>query len=569
MAASRLSSLLILLALSVSPTLFALAQEETNQFSYNGFRGANLRINGIANIHPNGLLQLTNTSKQQIGHAFFPSPLHFNTSSSNNNSSPPPFSFSTTFVFAMVPETPMRGGHGIAFAISPSLEFTGVIATQYLGLFNSTTIGLSSNHLFAMELDVVRNPEFNDINDDHVGVDINNLTSIQSAPAAYFSEHEGRNESLELISGKPMQVWIDYDHPKKQLNVTLAPTGILKPVQPLLTTSVDLSSVLLDSMYVGFSSSTGSVASNHYILGWSFNRSGIAQSLHTSQLPSLPAPRTSKTKLELRIMIPLLSVGALLVAISATVFVIRKRYEEVREDWEQQYGPQRFTYKDLYKATKGFKDKELLGSGGFGRVYKGVIRSSNQQVAVKKVSHDSKQGMKEFVAEIASMGRLRHRNLVQLLGTGRATTSSDVFAFGTFMLEVACGRKPVELEKSNEQLVLVDWVSGCWKRGVILETADHRLGGGYVEQEMELVLMLGLLCTQRIPEARPSMRQIVQYLDGNASLPQIPLHGEGVDLISTSNGPSRDHSLQVMMSTSKDISSFSFSDCDSILSTGR
>ncbi|GMY19914.1 L-type lectin-domain containing receptor kinase IV.1-like, partial [Fagus crenata] len=66
--------------------------------------------------------------------------------------------------------------------------------------------------------------------------------------------------------------------------------------------------------------------------------------------------------------------------------------------------------------TKGFSDKELIGKGGFGKVFKGKLPSSNVQIAVKKVSHDSKQGMKEFVAEIISMGRLRHRNLVQLLG---------------------------------------------------------------------------------------------------------------------------------------------------------
>ena len=107
----------------------------------------------------------------------------------------------------------------------------------------------------------------------------------------------------------------------------------------------------------------------------------------------------------------------LIIIISGAVYILRrKKYEELREDWEQEYGPHRFAYNDLYQANKGFKDKELLGHGGFGKVYRGVLPSSSTQVAVKKVSHDSKQGMKEFVAEIASMGKLRHRNLVQLLG---------------------------------------------------------------------------------------------------------------------------------------------------------
>ncbi|KAK0605077.1 hypothetical protein LWI29_022532 [Acer saccharum] len=77
---------------------------------------------------------------------------------------------------------------------------------------------------------------------------------------------------------------------------------------------------------------------------------------------------------------------------------------------------QRISYKSLYEATKGFKDKEVIGQGGFGKVYKGVLPSSNERIAIKRVTHDSGQRMKQFVAEIVSMGRLRHRNLVQLRG---------------------------------------------------------------------------------------------------------------------------------------------------------
>ncbi|XP_048233503.1 L-type lectin-domain containing receptor kinase SIT2 isoform X3 [Ricinus communis] len=632
-------SLSILFTLFVHSKPLAFAQE-ADQFIYNGFNGANLSLNGAANIHPNGLLELTNTSHQQIGHAFFPFPLHFN-SSLSNNSRTSLVSFSTNFVFAMVPESPGLDGHGLAFAISPSLEFKGAIATQYLGLFNSTTIGLSSNHLLAIELDTVKNPEFGDIDGNHVGVDVNNLTSIQSVSASYFSETEEKNKSLELTSGRPMQMWIDYDEMEKLLNVTLAPIERMKPEKPLLSTNIDLSALLLESMYVGFSASTGSVSSNHYILGWSFNRSGQAQSLDPSKLPSLPQERKSRGKLAMKIMLPLVIVIVLLMTISATIYIMRKRYEEIREDWEQQYGPQRFSYKDLYKATKGFKDKELLGCGGFGKVYRGTLPSSNVEVAVKKVSHDSRQGMKEFVAEIASMGRLRHRNLVQLLGycrrkgelflvydhmpngsldkflfsnekpnidwvrryqiikgvasalyylheeweqvvlhrdvkasnvlldadlngrlgdfglaklydhgstpqtthvvgtlgylapelttTGKATTSSDVFAFGIFMLEVACGRKPVKSERPPEEVILVDWVLECWERGNILGTIDPRLEDSYVAEETELVLKLGLLSTQRIPTARPTIRQVMQYLDGNATLPQISLYNAGKD----------------------------------------
>ncbi|KAF3454654.1 hypothetical protein FNV43_RR05102 [Rhamnella rubrinervis] len=588
-----------LIILCVSVFHFSLAQDE-NQFIYNGFHGANLHLDGIAKVHPNGLLQLTNISKQSLGHAFYRSPLSFSTSSSGSISR---LSFSTSFVFAIVPESPNLGGHGLAFTISPSMNFSQAVLSQYLGLFNSSNDGLSANHVLAVELDTISSPEFKDIDDNHVGVDVNSLKSVESAPTTYFSSEEMKNISLELISGNPMQLWIDYDEAQQTLNVTVAPVRIPKPNRPLLSKPLDLSRIALEYMYVGFSSSTGTLASDHYILGWSFNKSGLAQNLEISKLPSLPQRKRSQK---------------------------RKRYEEVCEEWESEYGPQRFSYKNLYKATKGFKERQLLGAGGFGKVYRGTLATSNEQVAVKKVSHDSKQGMKEFVAEIACMGRLRHRNLVQLLGycrrrgelllvydympngsldkflfsnenqiligfkeweqvvlhrdvkasnvlldadlngrlgdfglarlydhgsepqttrvvgtvgylapelarTGKATTSSDVFAFGTFLLEVACGRRPIELHRVPEEEILVDWVLECWKRGGIRDASDPKLEGNYLAEEMELVLKLGLLCSQSMPAMRPNMRQVMQYLGGNATLPDMQLDSVSIDAFTESN----------------------------------
>jgi serine/threonine protein kinase len=66
------------------------------------------------------------------------------------------------------------------------------------------------------------------------------------------------------------------------------------------------------------------------------------------------------------------------------------RYAELKEDWEVDFGPQRFSFKDLYNATEGFKNKNLLGVGGFGKVYKGVLKSSKLEIVVKRVSHESR-----------------------------------------------------------------------------------------------------------------------------------------------------------------------------------
>ncbi|CAM0948993.1 unnamed protein product [Alopecurus aequalis] len=79
-------------------------------------------------------------------------------------------------------------------------------------------------------------------------------------------------------------------------------------------------------------------------------------------------------------------------------------------------GPRRFSYEELTAATDNFSDNRALGRGGFGSVYRGFLSDMNREVAVKKVSETSRQGWKEFVAEVSIISRLRHRNLVQLIG---------------------------------------------------------------------------------------------------------------------------------------------------------
>jgi hypothetical protein len=56
----------------------------------------------------------------------------------------------------MVPHLENLGGHGIAFTISPSTDFTHALANGYLGLFNDSNNGLPTNHILAIELDTVR-----------------------------------------------------------------------------------------------------------------------------------------------------------------------------------------------------------------------------------------------------------------------------------------------------------------------------------------------------------------------------------------------------------------------------
>ncbi|XP_047083847.1 L-type lectin-domain containing receptor kinase IX.1-like [Lolium rigidum] len=86
------------------------------------------------------------------------------------------------------------------------------------------------------------------------------------------------------------------------------------------------------------------------------------------------------------------------------------------EEFDQGMGPRRFGYSELAIATRYFSDQGKLGEGGFGSVYHGYLKDEKLHVAVKRVSKTSQQGKKEYVSEVTIISRLRHRNLVQLIG---------------------------------------------------------------------------------------------------------------------------------------------------------
>lgn len=75
----------------------------------------------------------------------------------------------------------------------------------------------------------------------------------------------------------------------------------------------------------------------------------------------------------------------------------------------------KLTFAHLLEATNGFSADSLIGSGGFGDVYKAHLRDGTV-VAIKKLIHVTGQGDREFMAEMETIGKIKHRNLVPLLG---------------------------------------------------------------------------------------------------------------------------------------------------------
>ncbi|KAK9681914.1 hypothetical protein RND81_10G036500 [Saponaria officinalis] len=75
-----------------------------------------------------------------------------------------------------------------------------------------------------------------------------------------------------------------------------------------------------------------------------------------------------------------------------------------------------YSYNELRVATDNFNSSNKIGRGGFGTVFKGILQGELRVVAVKTLSVESKQGLREFLSEINTITNVRHPNLVELLG---------------------------------------------------------------------------------------------------------------------------------------------------------
>lgn len=326
--------------------------------------------------------------------------------------------FSTRFSFLVRSADPLHFGDGLAFFLSP---FPSLLPNHssggFLGLFDAAAAAAAdpAGQLVAVEFDTYENEW--DPSADHVGVDVN---SIRSAATLTWGS--------SMKDGRVANAWIAYDGAAQNLTVFLtyddSPSFDGRPCS--LSFAVDLRQHLPDRVAVGFSAATGGAVELHQILHWEF----------TSTLDP------DNTLIDIEIAIAIAAGFAVLISILGLIlFLLRRRrrnarnarrrkeaeeeeeeeddsmaYDELAGEFEIGSGPRRFRYAELAAATDNFAEERKLGEGGFGAVYRGFLRSSKQEVAVKRVAKGSSQGRKEYVAEVRIISRLQHRNLVRLVG---------------------------------------------------------------------------------------------------------------------------------------------------------
>ncbi|XP_057832275.2 L-type lectin-domain containing receptor kinase IX.1 [Cryptomeria japonica] len=518
-------------------------------------------------------------------------------------------SFTTQMQFVMN----YYGGHGIAFLMTSKEIAIQRTSCSHAGLPGNGS-DLSAD-AFAVEFSSESS---------HVHTKVGNARPIDY----------NTTELNEILNdGTLWNARIDYDGIRKYLQIFLsnASNSSMSQTDPVLAHPFDCSKYLPDNLVVGISASAHDSFETHTILSWSFNTKA----------------KSKKSSMKIIIVTTVVTSFCLVVVIvMCSLFSIAKkkrrlgsRREQTCEDNEIEIGmlvdkgPCRYKLEDLKAATNNFSESVKLGEGGFGDVYKAVLEETNEVVAVKRISQRSRQGMKEFISEISIVSRVRHRNLVQLLGwchekgelllvyeymsngsldkylfvdshplqwsyryrialeiaygllylhegwdqcivhrdvkssnvmldcnfnaklgdfglarmfehnrlsqttiaagtlgylapecvmTGRTSPESDVYSFGAVALEIATGRKALDVSLLEHNMRLVEWVWDLYGQGKVLEAADGRFDGEFEKTEMEQLMGIGLWCSHPDPAERPKITQVVKLLKLEDQVPQLP-----------------------------------------------
>ncbi|KAK3010745.1 hypothetical protein RJ639_011298 [Escallonia herrerae] len=302
------------------------------------------------------------------------------------------------------------------------------------------------------------------------------------------------------------------------------------------------------------------------------------------------------------------------------------------EDPEVHLGQlKRFSLRELQVASDNFSNRNILGRGGFGKVYKGRL-ADGTLVAVKRLKEERNQGGElQFQTEVEMISMAVHRNLLRLRGfcmtpterllvypymangsvasclrerpesrspldwpkrkrvalgsarglaylhdhcdpkiihrdvkaanilldeefeavvgdfglaklmdykdthvttavrgtighiapeylsTGKSSEKTDVFGYGVMLLELITGQRAFDLARlaNDDDVMLLDWVKGLLKEKKLETLVDADLQGNYIDEEVEQLIQVALLCTQGSPMERPKMSDVVRMLDGD------------------------------------------------------
>lgn len=377
----------------------------------------------------------TEDLRHQAGRAIYSWPIRVFDPSSQT-----PASFDTTFAFQLNNQTlpsyddstlgESHGGSGLTFLIAPD-EFTVGRPGPWLGMLNDAC---NENYKFmAIEFDTRQNPEFGDPNDNHIGINLGSIVSKSTINASDYG--------LSFEDGLAHLARITYDGSTKIMDIRVGTEKV--PLRSLYSKHVDLSPFLNEYMFVGFSASTGNRTQIHNILSWNFT-------FKTPAFLRYPTSETCESKilvykngvnennrLPIKEKRPSTTFLIFICVVVLCFMILTNLYCNGRRPKSNGGGsaflglsekkprptppnkPRRFTGGELSLATRGFTDREVLGSDSSGVLYRGTL-PNGCHVAVKRFSIQFLASLtmdrRKFLKRVGCLSRVKHPGLVPIRG---------------------------------------------------------------------------------------------------------------------------------------------------------
>ncbi|KAI3701562.1 hypothetical protein L6452_26741 [Arctium lappa] len=330
------------------------------------------------------------------------------------------------------------------------------------------------------------------------------------------------------------------------------------------------------------------------------------------ELSKAAAQEEDKYRHRKRLMVITLSTVACIILLLGYIIchlrrrIISKVKQMMNRGKSSSHNQQVISFADIREATNNFSEENKLGEGGYGPVYKGRL-SNGQEIAVKRLSHDSKQGLEEFKNEVTIATRLQHVNLVKLLGfctereekmliyeympnksldfylfdfgiarsfqnneieastdrivgtygcvppeyikEGVYSRKYDVYSFGVLLLQVLSGKKNYYVYGPHQNLSLLEYAYVLWKEGRGMEFIDPSLDDAFSRYKLTRCMQVALLCVEEKWEQRPSVLEVSAMLRNeyaSVPMPRRPAFSTNKDDEEKKNGMTEElHSVDI------------------------